>query len=217
MKKSMMLVFAVLVSASLAQAQDGLVDFDGANRGGGAGEIKLAAADLAVPAASRQVRYDYDDGDDGTVLNHFKKGTRCVNGNCESGYPGENCNIHTCGPKSFEKSAPRAQNGGETISLGDMLGGLDKAQQQRFYESLRFRDGALVDFYGKDIKSAYGPAGISGIIRYFLPASQEKGATRGCRPDDPNCTDDSYIDNARCNITHTCVGGFPGSTCTEAC
>lgn len=215
MKKSMMLVFAILVSASLAKAQDGLVNFDGAGKDG-TETLKAAAAELAVPAVSRQVKYYDDDGID-TELNHFKKGTRCVGGNCESGYPGENCNIHTCGPKSLDKAATRTQTGGETVSLGEMLRGMNSEQQKKFYDSLRFKDGSLVDFYSKDIKSVYGPAGVSGIIRYFLPASQEKGATRGCRPNDPDCTDDSYIDNARCNITHTCVGGFPGSTCTEAC
>lgn len=219
MKKTMIAVFAVFAvfaAVSTAKAHDIKVDFDGSSRGLSIEKTKLQEPAIDLPAVSKAV---YDEDFSGE-LNHFKNNMRCISGNCEGGYPGEHCNIHTCGPSKSagaEKAAPRLSVNKEAVSLGDLIRGLDAQQQQQFYGSLRFRDGALVDFYSKDIKSVYGKDGVGGIIRYFLPETARPEPSRGCRPNDPDCTEDSYIDNARCFSPHTCRDGYPGSTCTEAC
>lgn len=219
MKNILIAVFALVAAASVAQAQQVKVDFDGSGTGQSVDKAKFSGAEVALAPASMRVDSSEYDSDYNGELNHFKKGTRCVGGNCEGGYPGENCNIHTCGPdkKSKDlKQTGRMKEDADPKSLGEMLRQLDGSQQQRFFNNLRFKNGALVDFYSKDVKTVYGEKGVSEIIRYFLPESQDKAGSRGCKPGDQNCTEDSYIDNARCS-NHTCQEGYPNSTCTEAC
>lgn len=217
MKKTMIAVFAVLAAASVAGAQEIKMDFDGS--GSGLSFEKLRASrENVVPAPVSKGIIDPFEGENPGELNHFKKGKRCISGNCESGYPGENCNIHTCGSKTAPEKPVRAKENKEVKSLGDMLSQLDGEAQQKFYSSLRFRNGALIDVYTKDIRNAAGERGVAEIIRYFLPETQGKDGNRaGCKPGDKECTEDSYIDDARCIMPHTCVDGYPGSTCTEAC
>lgn len=214
MKKTMMAVFAVLAAASVAGAQEVTADFSGSASGLGIEKIKLGENLTAAPVSMARV---YSEDDNPGELNHFKKGKRCVGGNCEPDYPGENCNIHTCGSKAVEAMPVREKERKEVKSLDALVGRLDGPAQQKFYGSLRFRNGSLIDVYTKDIKDMAGEAGVKEVIRHFLPETREQNVNRaGCKPNDPECTEDSYIDDARC-FNHTCVGGYPGSTCTEAC
>lgn len=211
MKKSKILiaVFAVMAAASSVSAQRLEVDFDRSGSDLGIERIKASGDEIGIAPVSKA-------GVSREELNHFKKGKRCVSGNCEPDYPGEHCNIHTCGSKAAEMPE-RAKENKEVKSLGEMLIQLDSQAQQKFYSSLRFRNGLLIEAYTKDIRAAAGEQGVKGIMRYFLPETKEKSENRaGCRPNDPDCTEDSYIDDARC-FNHTCKTPYPGSTCTEAC
>lgn len=213
MKKGNILiaVIALLAAASVVKAEEIKVDFDGGRTFGaklnGLDMVVNRADELDIPEAAAPKISKYEE------QAAFWKDSKCIQGDCVSGWYDYYCNLSTCKKKTFSKSAPEESSSGpdlekiekEISDLG-LMDGLDDIQKDVFFKSLMFRGKVFIGANMKDVESVKGESGVENILRYFLPSMQQKSFIN--KP---------YIKDAKCIAPGTCSGGFPEVICPESC
>lgn len=207
MKKIMIAVFALVSAASMAQAQEMKINFDGdtGNQGLRLAVNEISSSDASVPAPGIPARENaYKRYPDNGSTNVYETGAKCIGGDCVDGWPGYACNLKTCGKKSVNTERT-AKNKTENIS--DIISALDSSKKLKFYESLTFREGKLTGAYTKDVANELGERAVNAVLNILGAgkSNSEKGFTE---------TD--YIKDYKCLSPANCTSAN-GYTCTENC
>lgn len=214
MKKNSILIatFAVIAAASVVNAEEPVVDFDGTT-GQNTKIVKTESEfNKMIPEPEpasyiyKREKYGYDD-DSGTT-NVYATNSKCVGGDCQEHWVNYACNLKTCGKKSLSNSEKSARVEENKMPLSEMIGHLDEASQLQFYRSLTFTEGKLTGAYIADIETGFGKQAVKAVLKELGVGKTESKGT--------DITETDYIRDHKCVAPATCHKAA-GYICTENC